>query len=173
MKQLSIILILILLIPSTIAISSGDKILAGDKTITLASIATDRVRVSINGQSEVIQQYQQKQINGVYIYVRKIISVTSPKSGKSSAELIIGTDDKTELIYVPYKEPDNPKTEITQNQPAKITTIAPIEQPIKTESINTEQQSAEPQKSLNQKQKPQIFNLLDFLKSIQNRLKFY
>ncbi len=170
MKILTTILIIFLLIPSTLAINSGDKILVGDKTITLLSIANDRVRVSVNGQADVIQQYQQKEINGVSIYVRKIISVNSPNNGKSSAELIIGTDGKTELIYIPYQEPEQSKTETMQNQPTK-----PIEQLIKTEPVIIQQTSQIPQpKQLeNQKQKSQIFNIMDFLKSIQNKLKFY
>lgn len=159
MRILTIILILILLIPSTLAINSGDKILAGDKTITLLSIANDSVRVSVNGQTDVIQQYQQKQVNGISIYVRKIISVTSPNSGKSSAELIIGTDDKTELIYVPYKEPETKSIEPIKIEPQIIQQAPPEQPPLQVQPA--------------EKQKPKTFSLLEFLKSITNKLRFY
>ena len=164
MKCKFILFVILLLIPSALAINSGDKILAGDKTITLLSIAAGSVRVSVDGQTDVIQQYQQKEVNGISIYVRKIISVTSPTSGKSSAELIIGTDDKTELIYVPYKEP------ITGIKEAQ---TKPIEQPIKTEPVVVQQTSQPLQAQPAEKQKPQTFNLFDFLKSIENKLKSY
>lgn len=177
MKILTIILALILFTPLILAINSGDKIIAGDKTITLLSIANDRVRISVDGQTDVIQQYHQKEINGVSIYVRKIISVTSPNDGKSSAELIIGTDAKTELIYIPYKEPKMQKTEITQNQPTKQPSTKSVEQPVGTEQLKVQeplqQPQIQPKQPENQQQKHQIFNIIDFLKSIADKLRFY
>lgn len=167
--------------PLTIAINLGDKIIAGDKTITLLSIADNSVRVSVNGQADVIQQYHQKEINGISIYVRKIISVTSPNAGKSSAELIIGTDAKTELIYVPYQEPETtpiekqPQTQIKPQESVKPEAILkeakPTEQPIQQKQPETESQIQ--QQTQKQKQEPQIFNLIELLKLIANKLKFY
>lgn len=151
--------------PSILAVNIGDKIIAGNKTITLLSIANDRVRVSVNGQTDVIQQYHQKEINGISIYVRKIISVTSPNAGKSSAELIIGTDDKIELIYVPYKELETKPIESVKPETI-LKEAKPTEQLIQQKQPETESQIQQPQK-------PRIFNLIEFIKLIADKLKFY